>query len=137
MALEERANGWEIPATDFEVLTVTFSGALHLVAYDSGEEYAIRLEGRFALHTPEGNEHRLDAASNWRDLTPVLSLRHARISELFVSREGDLRVALDTGARLEAQPEPAYESWALWGPDAIELICRPGGGDPRRPGARP
>jgi Family of unknown function (DUF6188) len=132
MAMNEQDDGWSVPVSGYELLTVEFSGRLSLTVYgDGGKSCTIALEGQFTLRTADGNDRRLDAEQDWSQLTPVLSLRHAGVAELRASRDGDLDVAFDNGALLQASPDPRYESWEISGPGDLNLVCPPGGGDPR------
>jgi hypothetical protein len=132
MALKEHTEGWLVPVGGYELLTVQFSGRLSLTVYgDGGKDCTIALEGPFTLRTADGYDHRFDAEQDWPQLTPVLSLRHDRVTELRVSRDGRLDVAFDSGGALQAPPDPHYESWEITGPDDLNLVCPPGGGDPR------
>jgi hypothetical protein len=131
----------EIPATGFEVLTVTFSSELYLTAWgeasgptDGGTPAAptvyLAFGGRFVLGQPDGARLELDASDAWPRLTPVLGLRHDRIASAIADRTGQLEIRFESGSTLSADADSPYENWRVTGPGDLELIAPPGGGDP-------
>jgi len=120
---------WDLPIVGFEVLQVTFSYALDIVAYGDGHVTSVlKLGGPFELVDPERGNVQLNASSqSWEDLTAILTLRHERITAVTAADPGTLSVRFSSGRGLRAGPDPQYENWELDGP-GFRLICRPGGG---------
>ena len=139
MTLDPDADVWHLPVIGLQVVDVWFSGELYVIAYGKGDlkralpapRTQIRLGGAFLLRTADGIEHRLNAAEPWSTLVPVLALRHAHIAAATADRNGVLDLRFDDGSVLSADPDPHYENWEISGPDALNLVSPPGGGDPR------
>ena len=91
----------------------------------------IALGGPFVFRSSDGTEYLLSAEEPWETLVPVLALRRAHVVAATVTRTGALTVRFDDGATLTAEPDPHYENWEINGPDALNLVSPPGGGDPR------
>jgi len=133
MAPLELPGPWLLPVANFDILTVTFSERLTIVAYggDAGTckmSFACELEIRDAL----GVAAVLDVANQpWESWVSVLSLRRDRLASATATADGTLRIALASGRSLTAAPDASYESWEVSGPDPLSLIAPPGGGDPR------
>jgi hypothetical protein len=139
VALDPDADGWQLPIVGFEVCDVWFSGQLYVIAYGDGDlkrglpapRTQIALGGPFLLRSSDGNEHRLNAEEPWDTLVPVLSLRHAHVVAAAATRNGALGIRFEDGSALSAEPDPHYENWAMSGPEGLNLVAPPGGGDPR------
>ncbi len=121
------AGPWTLPIAGFEVLQVTFAHPIDLVAYgDEGATAFVRFESEFAFAEPGGEVHELSASrDSWESLAVVLSLRHDRITSAQVSESADLDVEFESGRRLQAGPDPSYESWEVSGP-GVHLVAMPG-----------
>ena len=139
MTLDDESEVWRLPIAGFEVVDVWFSVALYVIAY--GDEFdaerreaartQIALQGAFRFTSADGHLHDLDGRADWPSLTPVLALRHSRITSATADRVGRLRIGFDNSARLEADWDEQYENWELDGPGRLNLVAPPGGGDPR------
>jgi hypothetical protein len=129
---------WDLPIAGFEVIEVRFSGQIYVVAYGAGQGIGrpapctqIAFGGLFRLQTPGGAEKKLDAEADWHSLISLLDLRHLRIATARVDRHSNLSVTFDGGWSLTAGPHEMYENWAVTGPEHLNLVAMPGGGDPR------
>ncbi|WP_354700815.1 hypothetical protein DSM112329_01104 [Paraconexibacter sp. AEG42_29] len=133
VSLTEAQDGWTIDAVGFEVLTVQFSGRTSLTVYaDGGATCTVAFGGEFDFRDRSGRLHELDAdAGSWAPLQRLLELRHDLVQSLQVSHGGDVQIRFSSGAGVSARPDAAYESWEITGPGSLNLVCPPGGGDPR------
>lgn len=134
------AGPWQLPIVGFEIGDVWFSWGLYLIGYGEpmpGERMASRTQVRFGgalVHrTAGGQDVQIDAAGPWHSATSLLDLRHARITAATATAtlDGRLRLSCSDGSRLEADPDSRYENWEISGPGKLNLVCPPGGGDPR------
>ncbi len=131
--LKEAKDGWRVGIEGFELLEIGLSGQVSLIAWSNdgkGRTATIALLGEFRLRDGSGQDYQLSAEEDWGSLVPLFSLRCQHLTMVTAGRDGSLHVEFDGGARLDADPHPAYESWHLWAPDDVWLFSRPGGGDP-------
>lgn len=92
-----------------------------------GEVRIIRLAGSFSLSDPDSQVIDLDASEQpWEELTPVLVLRHDKLTSLIVTDDAQLTVKFASGHTVTAEAdERPYEHWEVTAP-GIKLIARPG-----------
>src|SRR5579862_1082197 len=90
---------WELPIAGLEVLHMTFSYGIDIVAYgDGGVTSAIRLSGTFDLTEPDAGVLHLDVnEQSWADLVPLFALRHDRITRARATKDASLRVEFRSG----------------------------------------
>jgi hypothetical protein len=143
MVLDPDAERWELPLVGFRVSDIWFSGQLYVIAYDdrSGWTFAdfpkgaprtqVAFGGAFVFTSSQKVDVHLDAAQPWETLVPVLALRGVRITSAIADRQAALEIVFDDGSSLRAGPDDHYENWEIAGPDALNLVSPPGGGDPR------
>jgi hypothetical protein len=137
MELSVSPEGWQIPVVGWTVIEVTFSGQTYITAYgdkSEGEREApttvITLAGKFTFTDSSGSEHHLIGDGAWEPLTPLMSLRHSRITSAAADRQSRLVVTFDTGAMLDIGSGEHYENWQLTAPDGILIVGLPGGNEP-------
>jgi hypothetical protein len=121
---------WDLPIEGFEIQTIVFASTIDIVAYGDGGPYGtLRLAGSFGLSEADGSIHKLDSErQSWEELAILLTLRHDKITSATVTETARLRVTLDSGRSLSAQPDNTpYENWEVSGPD-FKLIAMPGNG---------
>jgi hypothetical protein len=131
--LEETKDGWRVGIEGFELLEIGLSGQVTLTAWSNdgkGQTATIALLGEFRLRDGSGQDYHLSAEEDWASLVPLFSLRSQHLTMVIAARDGSLHVEFESGARLDADPHAAYESWQLWAPDDVWLVSPPGGGDP-------
>lgn len=94
------------------------------------EHFRITIEGSFVLEHPDGTSHVVDPGGDFDQLGPVLPLSRSNvIAEGRAFDDGRLEVVMQGGCRLSVVPEPesAYESWNVTGPDGLLIVSMPGG----------
>jgi hypothetical protein len=64
-------------------------------------------------------------------MTPLLDLRHKIVVNAIADNRSRIEILFDDGSTLEAGPDGNYENWEVVGPDGLNLIGMPSGGDPR------
>jgi hypothetical protein len=135
---------WQIPLAGFVVTDVWFSGRIGIVAYkaprkgdDSAPSARLWFGRPFTFRDGRGEIHNLDAGDPWKSLVPLFELRHQFIESAVVDDSSQIEVRFETGLILAAGSSPKYENWELSGPDGLNLVGMPGGGDPRISGELP
>jgi hypothetical protein len=121
---------WDLPINGWVVLTVIFAFQIDVLVYgDNGATCTIRLAGSFQLVDADGTVHRLDAAQQqWKELAPVLGLRHDRTTSAHVSSDATLAVHFASGRVLRADADGRpFEHWEINSP-WMKLIAMPGDG---------
>lgn len=94
------------------------------------EHFAITIEERFVLEHLDGTSHVVEPGGDFDQLAPVLPLSRSKvIAEGRAFDDGRLEVVMQDGWRLSVVPEPesAYESWNITGPDGLLIVSMPGG----------
>ena len=129
---------WDLPLAGFLVTDVWFSGRIGVVAYETrrkGDWNAPRATlwfgGPFTFQDRDGRTHNLDAGDPWDSLTPLFGLRYEYIESAEANDSSQINVRFGRGVLLSAGPTPQYENWELSGPNGLNLVGMPGGGDPR------
>jgi hypothetical protein len=123
---------------DFEMLEVWLSAQTYLVLYGpQSERSQLRFGGEAELLEPDDSVVILDGEGAWERLAPLFQLRHRKVAKANVSSQGTLSIQFDDGHRLVVAPDESYEAWELSGPADLNLVCPPGGGDPRIAGGLP
>lgn len=129
---------WELPLAGFVVNDIWFSGRIGIVTYKSrgkGDWNAPNAKlwfgGPFTFQDGLGQVHDLDAGDPWESLTPLFELRHQFIERAVANDSSQIEVRFERGLVLAAGPSPQYENWEVSGPDGLNLVGMPGGGDPR------
>lgn len=103
-----------------------FDYAVTLLTTEGSE---IRLETRFFIHDPEGNEWVYDPEAMAPNTAALLSLLHDKVDTADADEvTGRLSLEFRSGSRLEAHPHPAFEAWTYVGPGGERCVCLPGGG---------
>jgi hypothetical protein len=94
------------------------------------EHFGITIEESFVLEHLDGTSHVVEPGGDFDQLSPVLPLSRSKvIAEGRAFDDGRLQVVLQDGCRLHVVPEPesAYESWNVTGPDGLLIVSIPGG----------
>lgn len=94
------------------------------------EHFTITIEESFVLEHPDGTSHVVEPGGDFDQLAPVLPLSRSKvIAEGRAFDDGRLEVVMQDGCRLIVVPEPesAYESWNITGPDGLLIVSMPGG----------
>lgn len=110
--VREEDDGFVMPLADFVCTDWEDDGWL-VVRDESGNE------GRIGLET---DEHRA--------LALALVARRARVERVIATREGILVAEFDEGVSLRVAPANEVEAWEVRGPGDVNVVCRPGGGEP-------
>lgn len=93
------------------------------------EHFRITIEASFILERPDGTSHVVEPGGDFDQLGPVLPLSRSKvISEGRAFDDGRLEIVIQDGFRLSVVPDPesAYESWNLTGPDGLMIVSLPG-----------
>ena len=110
--VREDDDGFVLPLTDFVCTGWEEYGWL-VVRDETGAEARIGLETE---------EHRA--------LALALSARRARVQRVIATREGILLAEFDGNVSLQVSPAADVEAWEVRGPGDVNVVCRPGGGEP-------
>ena len=94
------------------------------------EHFSITIGERFILEYPDGTSHVVEPGGDFLQLYPLLPLSRSKvITQGRAFDDGRLEVLMQDGCRLSVVPEPesAYESWNVKGPDGLLIVSLPGG----------
>jgi hypothetical protein len=132
------SKGWKIPIAGYEVSEVRLGAQTYLILYGpEADRVQFRFGGDAKLLGADGLSVSLDGEGAWEQLVPVLQLRRQRLDDVAVGSDGRIQLSFEHGISLIVAPDPAYENWELSGPGDLNLVCPPGGGDPRIAGDLP
>jgi hypothetical protein len=93
------------------------------------EHFRITIEASFILEHPDGTSHVVEPGGDFDQLGPVLPLSRSKVvSEGRAFDDGRLEIVIQDGFRLSVVPDPesAYESWNVTGPDGLMIVSLPG-----------
>ena len=125
--LIETEERWRLPYRDLQVAQVRVSYQLTLLL-DGAAQVSFETEVLLThgpLGAPDVTPIHLDPER--QDVAPALALFSATVLSAVAFKTGALRLVFDTGTHLNAKPHPQYEAWSARGPDALLLVCQPGG----------
>lgn len=129
---------WELPIAGFQVYQVGFGGRIDFTAYgrrreneESAPSTRLSIGGKFHYVDSDGNRHTFDAEEPWQSLTLLLDLRHKIVVNASADNGSHIGILFDDGSTLDAGPDGKYENWEIVGPNGLNLVGMPGGGDPR------
>lgn len=94
------------------------------------EHFRITIEESFVLEHPDGTTHVVEPGGDFDQLAPVLLLSRSKVvAEGRAFDDGRLEVIMQDGCRLSVVPDPesAYESWNVTGPDGLRIVSMPEG----------
>jgi hypothetical protein len=138
MSQSKEFTEWELPIAGFQVYEVGFGGRIDFTAYGrrrenevSAPSMRLSIGGKFHYVDSDGNRHTFDAQESWQSLTPLLDLRHRVVDSASADSRSHIEILFDDGSTLDTGPDGKYENWEVVGPDGLNLVGMPGGGDPR------